>query len=270
MPIRFALRCALLPLVLFGVVACGGTKLVKQPAQDAASPLESPAVAQVEDGRLRASFHSLVLRNGPGSWAKNAAWDEYHLQVTNVSAQPVQIVGAAVVDSIGTRLPALDDRRQLLAASKQSAGRYRKQNVKVTTGPGSAGLILTGAGVAVAGVGLAVGPTYGSLLGGSVGAGYAAAGALVLAAPVLAVAGIVRAVHNGQVDDELARRAPDWPLELAPGETRALDVFVPLAPSPARIELDYEAGAAHRLELDVQTPLAGLHLPPAADTGAAR
>jgi hypothetical protein len=51
-------------------------------------------------------------------------------------------------------------------------------------------------------------------------------------------------------------------LTLASGETHALDFFVPLAPSPTRVELDYAAGGAEgKLNLDVHLPLDGLHLP---------
>jgi hypothetical protein len=78
----------------------------------------------------------------------------------------------------------------------------------------------------------------------------------------MAIVGIVRAVHNSQVNAELGRRAPHWPVVLAPGETRALDLFVPLAPSPTRVELSYTSGGvAQRLDVDVRAPLAGLHLP---------
>jgi hypothetical protein len=265
------LRLALTACAFLCLAACGGgSKLVRNPPQDAASMLQAPAAAQASDERLRATFHAVVLRNGPGSWAKNARWDEYHLQVTNLSASPVRITGAAVVDSHGTRLPSLDDRKQLQRESDANAKRYRREGIEVTAGPGSATLLLAGAGMTVAGVGTAVGATYGSLLGGGTAAGAtAAASALMLVGPAFAIAGIVRAVHNGQVGDELARRAPDFPLVLAAGETRALDLFVPLAPAPNRIELDYEAGEELRhLPLDLQAPLAGLHLPATGPAGA--
>ena len=261
--------CAALCLAACG----GGTKLVKHPAQDAAMMLTAPAVVHADDGTLRADLHAVVLRNGPGSWARNADWDEYYLQVTNLSASPLQLTGAAVFDSTGTRLDALDDRKALVRASKASAKRYRQQGVRVTTGAGSAGLIVAGAGVAVAGVGTAVGAAYGSLLagGGTAAGATAAAGAMMLAGPAIAIAGIVRAVHNGQVNDELGRRAPDWPLTLAPGETRALDFFVPLAPSPTRVELDVARGSTEgKLDLDVHQALDGLHLPVRAGAAAAR
>ena len=266
--LRALVACA--PLLL---AACGGgTRLVKQPGSDAASMVQAPAAAQASDGRLSASFHAVVLRNGPGSWAKNANWDEYHLQVTNLSASPLQLTGAAIVDSHGTRLPALDNRKQLQRASGANAKRYRDEGVVITAGPGSARLVLAGAGLTAAGVGTAVGAAYGSLLGGGSAAGAtAAAGALMLVGPAFAIAGIVRAVHNGQVSDELARRAPDFPLLLAPGETRALDLFVPLAPSPGRIELVYQDGdVARSLPVELQPALAGLHLPPATGAAGAR
>jgi hypothetical protein len=271
MSLNFVLRLALPTCAFLCLAACGGgSKLVRHPAQDAESMLQAPAAAQASDERLRASFHAVVLRNGPGSWARNAHWDEYYLQVTNLSASPVQITGAAVVDSHGTRLPSLDDRKQLERESDANAKRYRQEGIEITAGPGSASLLLAGAGMTVAGVGTAVGAAYGSMLGGGTAAGAtAAASALMLVGPAFAIAGIVRAVHNGQVGDELARRAADFPLVLAPGETRALDLFLPLAPAPTRIELDYEAGSnAGRLPLDLQVPLAGLHLPATGTAGA--
>jgi hypothetical protein len=145
--------CAALCLAACG----GGTKLIKHPAQDAAAMLSAPAVVQADDGTLRASLHAVVLRNGPGSWARNADWDEYYLQVTNLSTAPLQLTGAAVFDSTGMRLVALDDRKALVHASKATAKRYGREGVKVTAGAGSAGLMLAGAGVAVAGVGTAAG-----------------------------------------------------------------------------------------------------------------
>jgi len=263
-----ALSCALVCLAACG----GGTKLVKHPAQDTAALLSAPVAVQADDGRLRAALHAVVLTNGPGSWAQNAYWDEYHLQVTNLSNEPLQLTGLAVVDSKGTRLVALNDRKALVKGSKSTAKRYRADGVKVTTGAGSATLVLAGAGVTVAGVGATAAAAYGSLLGGggTAAGATAAAGALLLAGPALAVVGIVRAVRISHVTDELHRRAPAWPVVVGPGETVALDAFVPLAPSPSRIELDYAAGnATQQLLLDVQAPLQGLHVPaPAAITAA--
>jgi hypothetical protein len=264
-----ALSCALVSLAACG----GGTKLVKHPAQDTAALLSAPAAVQADDGRLRAALHAVVLPNGPGSWAQNAYWDEYHLQVTNLSNEPLQLTGLAVVDSTGTRLVALNDRKALVRGSKATAKRYRADGVKVTGGAGSAALMLAGAGVTVAGVGTTAAAAYGSLLagGGTAAGATAAAGAMLLAGPAIAIVGIVRAVRIGHVSDELQRRAPAWPVVLGPGETRALDAFVPLAPSPARVELDYAAGnATQQLLMDVQAPLQGLHLPPRADVTAAK
>ena len=270
MALRPTFRLALSACALLWLAGCGGSKLVRQPAQEADAILQAPAAAETSDDRVRASFHAVVLRNGPGSWAKNALWDEYHVQVKNLSGSPVEITGAAIVDSHGLRLPSLDGRRQLQHESEANAKRYRREGVEITAGPGSATLVLAGAGMTVAGIGTAVGATSAALLGGSSAAGAtAAASALMLVGPAFAIAGIVRAVHNGQVDDELARRAPDFPLVLAAGETRKLDLFVPLAPSPTRIELDYAAGSeTGRLLLDLQVPLAGLHLPATGDAAA--
>ena len=68
-------------------------------------------------------------------------------------------------------------------------------------------------------------------------------------------------VNNGKVDDRIEDRATHLPLTLAPGAEAALDLFYPLSPSPQSVVVHYHDGqAAHRLELDISKPLAGLHL----------
>jgi hypothetical protein len=144
-------------------------------------------------------------------------------------------------------------------------------------GMGTAGLVATGAAAGVAGFGLAIGEVYSfGMSGGAAAAGgaTAAAGALMVAAPVMGVIGIVRAVHNSQVNKEIELRQTPLPAVVLTGQTRSLDVFFPLAPSPGHIEISYvDARGAQQLNIDTSKALAGLHLaaaataPPEAPTG---
>jgi hypothetical protein len=45
----------------------------------------------------------LVLRNGPGSWAGNAAWDEYELKIVNPRNEPLVVHEVALTDSLARR-----------------------------------------------------------------------------------------------------------------------------------------------------------------------
>ncbi|MBL8514209.1 MAG: hypothetical protein JNJ55_09495 [Betaproteobacteria bacterium] len=45
----------------------------------------------------------LVLRNGPGSWADNAAWDEYELKIVNPGDEPLVVHEVSLVDSLARR-----------------------------------------------------------------------------------------------------------------------------------------------------------------------
>ena len=259
MKIRVFLAC-MLALVL---AACGGTKLVRKPAP---LPERAAPLAAASDARLSAELQFVIVRNGPAAWAKNADWDEYLLGVRNVGSAPLSIHAVAVTDSQGQVNGTQDERRNLVAASKQATRRYRDAGLKVEAGRGGTALIATGVGAGVVAYGAATAAAVGSALGaggaGAAGGGAAAAaGGLILAAPVLIGVGIMRAVNNGKVNDRIEDRATSLPLTLAPGAEATLDVFFPLSPSPQQVVVHYQDGqGTHRLEVDTRQVLAGLHL----------
>lgn len=253
-------HAALLCTVSVALAACGGgTKLVKH----AQPPQVQRALAEATDQRLSASLQWVIVRNGPGAWARNADWDEYLIRVSNVSPEPVQITEVAVFDSLGTRIESRPNRKQLVRGSKQTARRYRTSGLKVKAGMGGAGLVATGTAIGVVGYGAAVGTAAGELMGGAAVAGGAATAisALLIAGPAFAVVGIVRAVHNSQVNGEIVRRQTALPVSIAANNAQSIDIFFPLAPSPGRVEISYvDAQGQHHLDLDTREALAGLHL----------
>lgn len=238
-----AMSCVLL-------AACGGAKLVRH----AAPPPAGPALAAASDDGVEAAVAFVIVRNGTGAWAKNADWDEYLVQVRPRGQGAVRITGARVVDSLGTPLAPGADRKHLVAASKQTVSRYRHSGLKVKAGMGGVGLAATGVGAGLGAGGVAAS-------GGGMLAGTAGAMAFVMVAPAFGVAGIVRAVNNSKVNAEIVRRRSALPATAAPGQWLALDLFFPLAPSPDRLDLDYEdATGPHHLAIDLKPALAGLHL----------
>lgn len=253
---------ALMLLTVVSLTACGGgTKLIR-PSQVSA-PAPQRVLAQADDGRLAARVDWVIVRNGAGAWARNADWDEYLLRLDNRSGQSVDITAIAVVDSLDTRMEAQSKRKALVRGSKATERRYRKSNLQVRAGMGGAGLVATGAAITVVGYGAAVGSMAGSMLGagGAAAGGAAAASALLLAGPAFAVAGVVRAVRNSQVDNQVQVRAAALPLTIPGKDGRELHVFFPLAPSPRSVEIAYNDGSgAHVLTVDTSEALAGLHL----------
>lgn len=248
--VRVALLCA----TLLALAGCGGSKLIR----NARPPVPTQALVEAADSQLAARLDWVIVRDGPGAWAKNADWDEYLIRVRNLGESPVRITGVVVVDSLGTHLSPARERRQLIAGSKSSVRRYKGSGLKVKAGLG-------GAGLAAAGLGVSFG-AGGAVAGGSaMVSGLAGAMVFTMMAPAFGVAGILRAVHNSQVNDEILRRQSDLPISADAGAERSLDLFYPLAPSPTRIRIEYaDSQGAHVLELDTKIPLAGLHLGPQA------
>ena len=232
---------------------CGGTKLLKEP-----QPLTvQGALAAGSDTRVSATLDWVIVRDGPGTWARNADWDEYLITVRNVSNEPVTITAITVTDSSEHPHSSIANRKRLVKASKQTAKRYKGQGIDVKAGLGGGALVVAGGLSAGVGASAGVAAVYGS--GAAVGA---TAGALVLA-PVLVVGGVVRGVNNSKVNESIEARQTPLPLRFEPGSEQVLDLFFPIAPSPIEVQIDYaDAWGENSIVLDTSDALAGLHLAP--------
>jgi len=241
------------------IVGCGGTKVLKEP-----QPMQTTQpLAAISDQRVAATLDWVIVRDGPGTWAKNADWDEYLLRVNNRTDQPIKVTQVIVVDSLDTRIEPQSGRKQLVKSSKKTARRYKESGIKVKAGRGAGTMLVAGAAVTVVGVGVAnsalgVGIMSGAATAGSMGA---VASGLLLLGPALAVGGIVRGVNNSKVNLQIELRQTVLPLEIPAGEELSIDVFFPLAPSPTMVVLTYtDASGEHSLFIDTSTALDGLHI----------
>ena len=243
--------------ICFSLVGCGGTKLLKEPI-----PIDAnSALATSQSERMVVDLDWVIVRDGPGSWARNADWDEYVLRVENISERPIEILEVAVFDSLGTRLDPRFDRKQLVKASKKTAKRYRSQGITVKAGAGAGTMLVTGTAITVVGVGGAQAAAISSIMGSSAGGGLAAASGLIILGPALAVGGIVRGVNNSKVNEQIEVRQSRLPLALPAGETLLVHVFFPIAPSPRQIEIAYaDDSGKYMAVVDTANALEGLHL----------
>lgn len=254
---RLVLICA----ASVALCACAGTKLVKHAAP---IPQRELPIAVAADAILAAQLDFIVVRNGPGAWAKNGDWDEYLIRVRNPSARAVELRAVEVTDSQGNIAVALNDRAALVRASKVTAKRYRQSGIKVAAGRGGTSLLVAGVGAGVVGYGAAVASVTSAALGAGGAAGgsaAAAAGGFILAAPVLVGFGIARVVNNSKVDHRIEHRATTLPLTVPAGADVLLDVFFPITPSPRHVTFHYRtAQGDQQLQVDTSQVLAGLHL----------
>ena len=254
-----ALLTGLLFLLSLSLTGCGGTKVLKDP-----EPLVlTESLASAKDENLQATLEWVIVRDGPGTWARNADWDEYLLTISNESTEPLRVTGLTVVDMQEIDVVPGTNRKELVKATKKALKRYKGSGVEVKAGRGTGTMIAAGVGATVVGVGVGAAAAMGSALGAGAGVGTAGAvaGGLLLIGPALAVGGVVRGMNNSAVSDEIEERQTLLPLTVEPGTQTQADVFFPISPSPQRVVLTYsDSSGEHRLVIDTSEVLKGLHI----------
>ena len=246
----------LIAIAIFSLAGCGGSKILKEP-----KPMEHQGLLAAEShGTLAVVLEWVIVRDGPGTWSKNADWDEHLFRVHNVSSSDVTIESVVIYDSLETMVVSGADRKQLIKGSKAASKRYETEGLEVKAGLGAAGLAASGAAAYVGGSYLAVATLTGAA-GTGAGTAVVALGAAFVAAPALLVGGMIRGSNNNSVGQEIANRQTSLPLRLSAGEEVPLDLFFPLSPSPVKVEINYsDAAGSHVLILDTKAALDGLHL----------
>ena len=236
---------------MFVLTGCGGAKVLKNPE----AHVVTQELVTGSDQTLSADLDWVIVRDGPGTWAKNVDWDEYLITVRNVGGESIRITNITVLDSLGTRVESRNDRKQLVKGTKETKRRYKGEGLQVKAGWGTGTLFAAGA-ASVAGS-AAVVASAGVF---SSTAGVAATGGLILL-PAFAVGGVVRGVNNGRVNKQIESRQTPLPLVLQDDEDQTIHAFFPLTPSPIQIEVPYvDSEGDHILVVDTQAALEGLHL----------
>lgn len=247
------------PFVLLFLAGCGGGHaLVKD-----VKPLEpGPPLAQASDGKLAASIDAVLVRNGPGAWSRDADWDEYVVRVRPIGAESIQVREVALFDALDIRLATLSDRDALVEGTSQLEKRYGESGKLVKSEDGTWRIVAGGA-LATVGVAGVVTLSSASFLGGSA----AAAGGAAILLPVLIVgggvmlgSGIVRAVNNSRVNEEIVRRRTVLPLKADAGRDARLTLFFPMTPLARQVEIVYaDARGEHVLRIDISAATPELH-----------
>jgi hypothetical protein len=233
------------------LAGCGGPGLLK-----AAQPLESSGpVAEEKDEHILASIEAVILRNGPGAWARDADWDEYRIRIRSLSNEPVEIREVAIFDALDHRIESRSDFGELVDGTRATQRRYM-QSGELVIARGSnpwvtVGVILAGAGVLMRGAGT---PGFGY------GIDKAAAGVAIAG---IGGAGVRRLMNDREVDSEIKRRATMLPVALPRDAQASLDLFFPVTPRSGRTQVVYaDRHGEHRLDIDTRQALVDLERDP--------
>jgi hypothetical protein len=192
---------------------------------------------------------TVIVYGGPGSWKREAFWDEYVVTLRNQGDQPLNVVAVALTDATGVARAAGEDPWKLEKESKDLEKRYREAGMSFARAAAPRVMVATAEPAVVTGAGI-----------GSAGAAAVAATTAV-ALPVYGVA--VQSInhHNkAAITKEFARRRLALPITLAPGETRTGSLFFPMIPDPRSLGLDWSNDSDHGTSALPLDSLLGLHM----------
>jgi hypothetical protein len=242
--IRLTLLCSL-------VSACSPQlRMLKESTKELIPDYQWTATAP--DG-LQITVHTVLVRNGAGSWTRDADWDEYIVTFKNAATSAVRI------ETLRLESPYLPVPQQSSLSLKQLEDRTNDS-------------LRTARGVASVAGGAAI------IAGATAVAGAASTDALVpFAAAPVAAAPLVgmfveypldRAIENHHLEHEdrsmialtILERGAHLALDVPPGQQVLRSAFFPLTPGPSRLMVGYRIADEPR-ELAVPLPaLAQLHL----------
>jgi hypothetical protein len=239
-----------LTLMVVGVTGCQSSpQLVKGDVQKPVTPLAFTA----EAGSVELAVTGLIAYDRPGSWVKQAYWDEYNVRVENHRLEPIVIEEIILGDVLDRSIaPGIDpwvlekmghEHEQYLKSLCASVDVYQSAH------PPSDLAKTTGAATALTAVAL-TGPAAPLLVGSGV------AIMVVAATPVALVDHAFFASQKRErVLAEFNRRRLSLPIQLEPGTSVAGSVFFPLTPGPERLTM---RGRAGEVPVEVAVALPGL------------
>jgi hypothetical protein len=120
-------------LVLYAVLlGCASSGLLKDLLSVTAADLNW--AAPVPDGPTL-ELHQLNMRNGVGSWVRDASWDDYVLTIRNDSQDPIEIQSLDLYsDQLSVPQQSSTDRRQLDAQSSATLPALKDAGVVADAG----------------------------------------------------------------------------------------------------------------------------------------
>jgi hypothetical protein len=199
------------------------------------------------------TLHTVIIRDGPGSWKRAAGWDEYVISIANRHQASLILESAGLEDFEGRMAWAGDDPW----AVERESRRWRQE-----VGAREAGAVVVIGATSVLTAGASVASAVGAMMGGGAGAGVGVA-LLPLAAPAYVMTSVARDLRSQEkIEDEFQRRLLPLPVEIGPGAQVQGSLFFRYSPGPRRLTLRCShEGALTVLDVTL-APLEDLHLRP--------
>jgi hypothetical protein len=244
--LRRAAALVLAAMSICPLAACVSPKY-KRADKNVAAPV--PLNVRFPSSALEASLYTEISDGGPGSWKREAFWDEYVVTVHNPGDQALNVTSVALMDYEGVPRPAGSDPWALEKESKSLERRYRDAGVAFARMAAPRVIATTAEPGVVASAGI-----------GSTGAA-AAATATAVAMPVYGMTVLGINMHNKKaIKKEFDRRRLHLSLMVGPGETRTGSLFFPMIPNPQALTLHWTGTAGDsETALDLHF-LEGLHV----------
>jgi hypothetical protein len=204
---------------------------------------------------IEALLHTVIIYRGPGSWKREAYWDEYVVTVANRGNAMVTIDSASLTDFHDQVSAAGTDPWELESVSRSLAEKG--------FGFVSDSAVQIGGGVAAMAIGGSVGAMAFSGTIISTASGAAVGGLILL--PAFIGGTVYSNIHSRHaIEREFERRRLVLPATLVPGQLVQGSLFFRISPGPKRLTLRCHIDGEPREVVIDLTPLAGLHLKTAA------
>ena len=211
---------------------------------------------------VNAQIDTVIIYGGPGSWKREAYWDEYLLTIANHSEHPVDLISAMLIDFQDNLVTPGDKPWELQEQSKEWIKNYDSGTTGVVLKVGASAWLAGAAAGAV--LWAAVGPT--ALAGTAYGIGLSTAASIGLVAasaviPTVIISSIfINRNRKHKIEDEFERRRLVLPATIRPGQMAQGSLFFRIAPGPKHLQLSF-AGADQGFDVSIDlAPLADLHI----------
>lgn len=249
------LHSGLIFLVIVSLLTSCVSAKYKMASEDTPPPV--PLNLETEAHSVDALINTVIIFGGPGSWKREAYWDEYLLSITNHSDHPVTLTSSLLIDFQGNQVMSGNDPWELQEQSKEWIKGYDPGTTGVVLKVGAASL-LTGT-VASAIVGASLAGTMAAPTGAALIAGGAAV--TIVALPIIGLGSVLANVsQKHKIQDEFNRRRLVLPVAIQPGQMIQGSLFFRITPGPNRLTLLFagpEPGFDVCLDL---APLSDLHI----------
>ena len=195
-------------------------------------------------------LHTVIIFRGPGSWKRNAYWDEYVVTIANRGNAPLEVYGASLTSTDHARTtPPFSDPWKLESESRHllESGFGAAQHMVVQLGGGA---LAVGSGAAILSI-------------SSGGAVLAAASGAMMALPAFIGGSVYTNLSNRKaIMREFQNHRLALPVALVPGELVQGSLFFPVFPAPATLTLKCRyQDELKDITIDL-SPISGLHLKP--------